>query len=54
MNLKENNEVDNDIIYIKLLEAEKEMENTTIRYSVDEVLESMNYILKSMDGNTLY
>lgn len=43
--MKDKNIKDNEIIN-KLLEAEKEIERTTIRYSVEEVLKSMNNNIK--------
>ena len=43
--MKDKKKKDNEIIN-KLLEAEKEIESTTIRYSVEEVLKSMNDNIK--------
>ena len=43
--MKDKNTKDNEIIN-KLLEAEKETETTTKRYSADEVLKSMNDNIK--------
>lgn len=37
---------DNKLIYEKLKEAEIEMENTTKRYTIDELKESINKIIK--------
>lgn len=38
--------LDNKLIYEKLKEAEIEMENTTKRYTIDELKESINKIIK--------
>ena len=43
--IEENYEMFSLIVYEKLKEAEKEMNNTFKRYSKEEILESMNKII---------